>query len=113
MTACLASTVEDRLVFTEYVDIARTRNIPLIFVNIICSKEANAKRLANTDRTKGKTKLTDVLTLNNIRHTHTLLEPQNITDINLQYTTVDTTTLDVKENAQKVLMILNFLSNLS
>ncbi|CAM6086876.1 unnamed protein product [Calypogeia fissa] len=63
MSTCLAATPNDVETFREHAQIALTRTVPLIIVNISCDESANIARLCSDERKKGaangKTKLTD------------------------------------------------------
>lgn len=66
--------------FAEYVDIAASRGVPLVVVNLVCDLGANSERLCSRKGTQGngKAKLVDVDVLKRIRRATVLLDRERV-----------------------------------
>ncbi|KAI1124598.1 hypothetical protein F5Y10DRAFT_24934 [Nemania abortiva] len=78
MTACLAGDNErDCAFFQEHLDIVRSTEVPIFWVNAYCEQEVLELLVKSPERCQGaKTKLTDVGVLRGMVRTHHLLEPR-------------------------------------
>ncbi|CAM6092670.1 unnamed protein product [Calypogeia fissa] len=116
MTTCLAAIPTDVEAFHEHANIALTRRVPLITVNISCDESANIARLCGDERKKGavtgKTKLTDAKVLSQLRQDFTLLDPDLLhgemdkKGLEMHHFALETTGLTVEDATERV---LNFM----
>jgi len=114
MTACFAANEADIESFREHADIAATRNIPCILINIHCNETTNEHRLCSEERrwgreNGGKTKLVDVDVLRALRDENVLLDPLvhlaegEIKGVIIRQHDLDTSSLSVEETVNQVL----------
>lgn len=111
LTACLAADdAKYTEQFEEYVDIAKSRSVPLAVIDIVRDENTNKERLRSEERTSGvKTKLTDVGILDTMRQEHTLLDVKTTrggAGPNVFPFKLDTTGLSLEESVREVAQFL-------
>ena len=110
MTSCLAANDADAEIFAEHEHIARMRNIPLCFFNLICDRHTNTTRLQSEQRAMGsKTKLREVETLHNLLDYQPLFDPRKSQvetgdqDIRIIFLKMETSCCSAAEAADTIL----------
>ena len=111
LTACLVKTVDDLNLFEEYLDIAKSRRVPLVMVNLLCGIETNIRRIESEERkANGKTKLVDSDLLEKIRQEGSLLDWETIMRCRkgeeVFYFEFDTSKFDIKQAIESLLRLL-------
>lgn len=118
LTACLAAySPRDLEQYEAYIELAKSRAVPFVVIDVACSEHANRVRLCSEERREGiggKTKLIDVNVLETLRKKNVLLDARTAgvgaTDVfQLQ---LDTTELSVEESAKKVIQFLDDVTRL-
>lgn len=93
----------------EYVGLAKSRNVPLLFVNLICDGETNQRRLCSEERQKGhKRKLTDAKILDHIRQTTTVLKREEVLacgEGQVVFFEIDNSKLSIEEQVRRIWLI--------
>jgi hypothetical protein len=103
--------------FHEYLDFAKARAVPLVFVNMTCDLESNSKRVTGKKETCKTVKLFDAGPLEKIREETKLLTREEAVacakekdmEGELFYFELDNSNLDVEEGTQKILQFLSEL----
>lgn len=107
-TSYLPTPYDDIDQFSEYVDIAEARGVPLILFNIVCDLSTNGGRLCSKERKEvgGKTKLVDINILEKLRReTLVLCREQAMAcrkEGSIFYFELDTSELAVEQATQEV-----------
>lgn len=98
--------------FSDYVEVAEARHIPLVMVNVLCDEATNLSRLTSDERRHGsKTKLTDAIVAQTIRRETRLLTREQASKVGRRgqviYREIDTTTsTGVKEIVSELIEFL-------
>jgi len=111
-TSHLPTPYDDIAQLVEYTDLAESRGVPLVFVNILCDFGVNSGRLGSKERKEvgGKTKLVDISVLEKIRQETSLLDRQHALGCGKKgsvfYFELDTSDLAIEQVTQRVWQFL-------
>jgi shikimate kinase len=106
-----AESKNDVRAFAEYADVARKRNVPVVFVSITCEERENRVRLRSEERKEvvengRSTKLIDEKVLADLKAKYSLLCPTMLDDeiegLEVHYLEIDNTDLSVEDSTKKI-----------
>lgn len=114
MTACLAKDNKwDAAFLQEHLDMARSANVPIFWVNAHCDHVALEQRVGSLERCQGgKTKLTDVCVLRDLVREHCRIEPPKSSDesTRLVFKTLDVSG-PVELSVSRLMSMIGFLQS--
>jgi hypothetical protein len=111
LTACLVNMGDYLNLFKDFLDVAKSRRVPLVMVNLLCDMGTNISRLESEGRkSDGRMKLVEKDVLEKIRQEASLLDREIIMKCGKRgevfYFEMDTSNFDIEQAVESLLRLL-------
>jgi hypothetical protein len=111
LTVCLVNMGDYLNLFKDFLDVAKSRRVPLVMVNLLCDMGTNISRLESEGRkSDGRMKLVEKDVLEKIRQEASLLDREIIMKCGKRgevfYFEMDTSNFDIEQAVESLLRLL-------